>query len=79
VPLGGQIELLAFAQSCTPSDNGFRVEEGVSWESSHPTIASVSSAGIVTGNAVGTATITATFRGVTGARGVSVEAQNHMD
>jgi hypothetical protein len=75
VPLSGQIELLAFARSCTPGENPFRVQEGVSWETSDPAIVSVTSAGIANGNAVGTATVTATFQEVSGAIGLSVDAQ----
>jgi len=54
VPLGGT---LALAVAYTPSNTSLL---GVSWRSSNIQVATVTSAGVVTGVAVGTATITAT-------------------
>lgn len=45
---------------------------GVIWSSSNPSVASVSSAGLVTAHANGPATITATYQGVSGSAPVSV-------
>src|SRR5207253_3147841 len=44
----------------------------VSWVSDHPEIATVSSTGLVTGVAVGSATITATSEGKTGTSAITV-------
>ncbi len=43
-----------------------------SWQSSNSTVASVSTSGLVTANAVGTATITASYRGYSGSTTITV-------
>jgi alpha-amylase len=60
--------------SATASDNGVAVvNPQISWASSVPTIASVSSTGTVTGHAPGTARIVATFRGVAAGAEITVQ------
>jgi len=47
---------------------------GISWTTTDGSVASVSASGLVTGHAVGSATITATAGGVNGTAGVTVES-----
>ena len=51
----------------------------VDWSSSNPAVASVSSAGVVTGLTAGTATITATSEGKNGTADITVSASNPAD
>ena len=48
----------------------------VGWSSSAPTIATITNGGLVTGVAIGTATMTATDQGVSGTANVTVTLQN---
>jgi uncharacterized protein YjdB len=48
------------------------VTNGVTWQSSNPGVAAVSDGGILTALAPGTATISATYQGVTGTLAVTV-------
>jgi hypothetical protein len=54
--------------------SGSTLSVGISWTSTNASVASVSSSGLVTGNAVGSATITATSGGVNGTASVTVES-----
>ena len=60
--------------TATASDNGVAVvNPQISWASSVPTIASVSSSGTVTGHSPGAARIVATFRGVAAGAEITVQ------
>jgi uncharacterized protein YjdB len=50
----------------------YLVTAQAAWTSSNTTVATVSSAGIVTGLAVGSTTITATYQGVSGTKVITV-------
>ncbi len=66
---GGTVQLAA-----TTYDAAGNVLNGraIAWASSDPTVATVSSSGLVTGVAAGSATITATSEGVTGSASITV-------
>ena len=69
VPLGYSKKLEAFAYD----QAGFSISGlAVTWQSSNSGVASVDNTGLVTGNSLGTATITATISGVQGSVVVSV-------
>jgi len=53
--------------------NGQVLQRGVTWTSSRPEVATVSSSGLVTAVAPGSATITATADGVSGSAGIAVD------
>ncbi len=66
----GQTSTLTAAASTT---SGMQViTAGIAWQSSKPDVASVSSEGVLTATAPGTATISATYAGVTGRLTVTV-------
>jgi uncharacterized protein YjdB len=71
VSVGGTVQL-----SATPTDAAGAVLTGrvVTWTSVNPAIATVSAAGLVTGVAAGSATITATSEGKSGTAAVTVTA-----
>lgn len=71
IPLGSSISYSAFAFDAygTPVPR-----RAVSWSSSSPSVASIDYAGNVTGNALGTTTITATIDGILASANLSVEA-----
>src|SRR5262249_10806258 len=48
------------------------VTDGVTWRSSNPAVASVSDTGVLTALSPGSATVSATYQGVTGTLGVTV-------
>ena len=66
----GQVSQLAVTASTTSGMNQV-VTNSVTWQSSNPAVAAVSSTGLLTALAPGTATITATFAGVTGTLAVT--------
>ncbi|HKP76433.1 MAG TPA: Ig-like domain-containing protein, partial [Longimicrobiaceae bacterium] len=69
LPAGGTLQLTAVARD---SAGGALSGRLVAWTTNHAEIASVSLAGVVTGVAPGTATITATVEGVQGSLAVTV-------
>ena len=69
IPTGQTSELTASASTISGKQV---VTNGVTWESSNPRVASVSDTGVLTAVAPGTATITATYQGVSGSLGVTV-------
>jgi len=71
VKVGQTLEL-----SATPTDSAGGVLSGrvVTWASSAPAVATVSSSGLVTGVTTGTTTITATSEGVSGSSAITVTA-----
>jgi hypothetical protein len=66
---GGTVQLAATPRSATGVPLAGR---STSWRSEHPAIASVTSSGLVTGLAAGTATIVATVEGVSGNAQITV-------
>jgi uncharacterized protein YjdB len=70
MPTGQASELTA---SVSTADGGREVvTSGVAWQSSKPTVATVSDAGVLTAVSPGTTTITATYQGVVGSLTVTV-------
>jgi CubicO group peptidase (beta-lactamase class C family) len=63
---------VALTATTRDADGTVLAGRSVTWQSAHPAIASVSAAGLVTGVAVGTATITATSEGKQGTARVRV-------
>jgi flavin reductase (DIM6/NTAB) family NADH-FMN oxidoreductase RutF len=63
----------SFAAAASYFDGSvYLVTTQATWTSSDPAIATVSSAGVVTGLAVGSTTITATYKGVSGTKVITV-------
>jgi hypothetical protein len=62
--------------AATPQDSSGNPVSGrvVTWASSNPAVATVTSAGLVTGQAVGSATITATSEGKSGSTSLTIQA-----
>jgi hypothetical protein len=75
VPVGGSVTLAAAARD---SSGGSLLGRSVTWSSSAAAIASVSPSGVVTGLAPGSATISATSEGQSGAALVTVTAAAAM-
>lgn len=69
VVVGSTVALVA-----TIMVDGITVTDSPTWATSDPGIATVSSAGVVTGAAVGIVNVVATFRGVAGSTSVTVSA-----
>lgn len=72
VAVGATLNLTAEAKGYKPEDEGTVVTEKATWESSDPTLATVSSSGVVTGVAVGEVDITASIGGAIGSYTVTV-------
>lgn len=70
--VGGSVTLSVQALDAT---GGVVPGLAASWKSSHPSIASVSGSGVVTGVAPGSATLTATVAGLNGVAAVTVQPQ----
>ena len=58
--------------------NGIQLNKPVTWNSSNPGVATISSIGMVTGVTAGTATITATSGGMSSTATITVSAQNNV-
>lgn len=69
VALGGTMQMSAAA---TDANGNVVAGLNATWTSSNPAVATVNTAGLVSGLSVGAATITATVSGVAGSKGITV-------
>jgi len=72
VTIGGTVQLAATVHA---SDGSVMTGLPITWQTDDPVVANVTSVGLVTGKAVGTATVTASARGVSGTAMVFVVIQ----
>jgi uncharacterized protein YjdB len=75
IAVGNTLQLIATATYSDQSTSPLSGSE-VGWTSSDTTVATVSNSGLVTGVSTGTATITASSRGVSGTASITVTIQN---
>lgn len=68
--VGGTLQFEAFGTYSDGSSMG--ITSLVSWSSSNPSVATIQSGGLATGISVGTTTITASYEGIAGTAGLTV-------